>query len=544
MDADDGSIKKREPLGLFFCACAHLGTNLPRSISMTVNPAQTLDRRRFLVASALAAAAQRTIVSAADSEKVLLRPTGAAGDLFRVRIEIEAKGNVNVPNNPLVSRERKLKLPITSSASFDYEERLRRPIGAEADSEVTLAERYYHVAKSNSRLNRKQYEIDLRPSVRETIVRRETLPEVIYAVDDYFRHDELELLRVPASSVAIDRLLPRESVAVGSVYQPTREALTSLLNLSSVETSDIRGELVSITESDARIEFRGQVDGSIDGVPTVIRTVGKLTFDRILGTCTWLAMGVHETREIGKAEPGFDVSAVIKVLRRPLDKTIALPEKPRSLEITAPIPQDRLYVDLRSDEVGLGALMDRRWRMMNDVPGAAMMRMIDRDRSIAQCDFRPLVSLEPGAQWTLEALQEDVRRTLGEQLGQFVEADQRVSDSAIRVLRVTAQGAVEGVPIQWVIMHFSDDSGRRLLATFTMEGDNVGEFAGSDIQLANSLRMIEQVPQDNAGEGQPASAGIAPGSSGAAAETANAGANPRNTGANLRVEVQSASDLR
>lgn len=532
-----GRLTVESLLGLSCFASIRLGFLSFRSISMTQNPAKTLDRRRFLVASAVAAAAQRAIVSAADSDKVLLRPTGNAGDLFRVRIELEAKGNVNVPDNPLVSRERKLKLPLTSSASFDYEERLRRPIGAEADSEVTLAERYYHVARSRSTLNRKQHEIDLRPSVRETIVRRETLPETIYAVDDYFRHDELELLRVPASSAAIDRLLPTEAVSVGSVYQPTREALTSLLNLTSVETSDIRGEVVAITESDARIEFRGQVDGSIDGVPTVIRAVGKLTFDRILGTCTWLAMGVHETREIGKAEPGFDVSAIIKMLRRPLDKPIALAEEPRSPAITAPIPQDRLYVDLRSDEVGFGALMDRRWRMMSDVPGLAMMRMIDRDRSIAQCDFRPLVGLEPGAQWTLEALQEEVRRTLGEQLEQFVEADQRVSDSGIRVLRVTAQGAVEGVPIQWVIMHFSDDSGRRLLATFTMEGDNILEFAGSDIQLANSLRMIEQVPRDESAEGSASAASVAPASSGPAAETANAGSSPR-------VEVQSASDLR
>ncbi len=503
---------------------------------MTVIPTNTLDRRRFLVATAIVAATQRKFVSAADSDKVLLRPSGNAGDLFRVRIEMEAKGNVNVPDNSLVSRERKLKLPISSSASFDYEERLRRPTGADDTSEAMLAQRYYHVAKSVNQLNRNRYEIGLRPSVRETVVRRDRLPEVIYAVDDYFRHDELELLRVPASSVAIDRLLPTEPVAVGSVYMPTSEALTSVLNVTSVESSDVRGEVVSITEADARIEFRGNVDGSVDGVPTVIRTVGKLTFDRILGTCTWLAMGVHETREIGKAEPGFDVSAVIKMLRRPLDKAIALSEKPQQMDITAPIPEDRLYVDLTSDELGFAVLMDRRWRMMNDVPGAAMMRMIDRDRSIAQCDFRSLVNLQPGAQWTLEAFQQDVQRTLGERLGQLVEADQRVSDSGMRVLRVTAQGAVEGVPIQWIMLHFSDDSGRRLLATFTMDGGSIGEFAGCDVQLANSLRMIERVPQDTAGEGNPASAGLGPASRGAA-EMAKAGAS-------AGLEVQSASDLR
>jgi hypothetical protein len=203
------------------------------------------------------------------------------------------------------------------------------------------------------------------------------------------------------------------------------------------------------------------------------------------------------------------------------------------LSTHAAIPRDRLYVELRSEEMGFTALMDRRWRMMSDVPGAAMMRMIDQDRSIAQCDFRPLVSLQPGTQWTLEALQEEVRRTLGEQLEQFVEADQRVSDSAIRVLRVTAQGAVEGIPIQWIVMHFSDDSGRRLLATFTMEGSHIDEFAGCDMQLAGSLRLIAPISRE---ETNSASANITP--------AAPSRAKSAGTAANLRVEVQSASDLR
>ena len=141
--------------------------------------------------------------------------------------------------------------------------------------------------------------------------------------------------------------------------------------------------------------------------------------------------------------------------------------------------------------------MDRRWRTMKDVPGAAMMRMIEDDRSIAQCDFRPLVDLQPGAQWTLEAFQADVKQTLGEQLSDLIEADQRVSESGLRVLRVTAQGSVEGVPIQWIVLHFSDDSGRRVLATFTMEGDHVEVFAGSDMQLASTLRFTE-LPDRNA----------------------------------------------
>lgn len=452
-------------------------------------------RRQFLLASAtLAVHAMCCSKSSAAENKVLLQR--GEHNLFRVRIEMEVDGNVNVPKNPLVSRKGELKLPIKSDAVFDYEERFHRPTGADTKSAVTLAERYYHEAGSRSQLNRGEKSSQLRDSVREVIVRRELLPEVIYAVDDYFFRDELELLRIPASSIAVDELLPPTAVQAGSAYLPNKETMVSLLNLASVEASDVEAKVVSITPTEARIHFDGKVDGSVDGVPTVIRTVGKLTFDRTLGACTWFAMAIHETREIGKAEPGFDVAATIKMVRKPLASTIALSPQPPHLDVSSPIPEDRRFVELRSNELGVSVLMDRRWRTMKDVPGAAMMRMIDNDRSIAQCDFRPLANLQPGAQWTLEAFQADVKRTLGEQLTDLIEADQRVSEAGLRVLRVTAQGAVEGVPIQWILLHFSDDSGRRVLATFTMEGDHIEAFGGSDIQLASTLRFTEISARD------------------------------------------------
>lgn len=428
-------------------------------------------------------------VHAATDQKIQLRANGQ--NLLRVRIEMDVKGNVDIPKNPLVSQESDRKLPITGTAVLDYEERYRRPADADENSVVTLVERFYHEAKSSRELNRQHEETKLRESVRNTIVRRELLPEVVYGVDDYFQRNELDLLRVPVSSVAIDELLPNDPVQQGSQYYIANEAVTSVLNLTSVLANDIVARVTEITDKKVKIEFKGKVDGAVEGVPTVVKTVGKLLFDRQIGTCTWLAIAVHETREIGKAEPGFDVAATIKMIRQPMAKPVALEPQPPRLNITSPIPQDRLYVDLLSEQLGVSVLMNRDWRMMTDVAGAAMMRMTRDDRSIAQCDFRPLASLKPGEHWTLEAFQEDIKTTLGEQLAEFIQADQAVSDSGLRVLKVTAAGAVEGVPIRWILVHFSDDSGRRVLATFTMEGDHADEFAGADVQLANSLRFTE-----------------------------------------------------
>ncbi|MGI9471495.1 MAG: hypothetical protein ACR2NZ_08190 [Rubripirellula sp.] len=493
------------------------------------------DRRRFFIASgAIAASVVAGSQSHAADPGILLRPGNR--DLVRVRIELEVKGNVNIPKNSLVSRQSSVKLPIQSDAVFDYEERYRRSPGAQPGSVVTAVERYYHEAKNRSQLNQSSHTQTLRDSVRETVVRRDSLPEVIYGVEDFFERDELELLRLPASSVAADELLPGEKVVVGSKYRPDAQALMSVLNLTSVAATDVEAEVVSITDDAAKIQFKGKVDGSVDGVPTVIRTIGKLTFDRTVGTCTWLAMALHETREIGKAEPGFDVAATIKMIRKPLDATIALAATPPEMEVADAIPSDRLYVALQSDQLDLRVLMDRRWRMMKDLPGAAMMRMIENDRSIGQCDFRPLTSLSEGEQWTLQAFQADVQGILGEQLDEFVEAEEQVSQSGMRVLRIVANGAVEGVPIRWVLLHLSDDSGRRILATFTMEGQNIDAFAGSDMQLAGTLRFNGSEQENKSSPKE------------VALNSASCEANPRVaeaiSDANSATQVQSTNELR
>ncbi len=466
-------------------------SNLIRSQHNTSQSKTGLQRRRFLLAlaaSGFAATAVPAVALAGDPITIERSPSKS---VMRVRIEMDVKGNVNVPSDPLVSRKSDLSLPIESEAVLDYEERYRLPVDADPNSAVTAAERYYHEAKRTTTLNRKETEIVLRDSVRQTQVRRDSLPESVYSVDDFFTNEELGLLRVPVCSVALDELLPTTAISVGSVYQPSKDTVASVLNLSVVEKTDISIEVMAIDEANVRLQLRGKVHGSVEGVPTTINAVGKLTFDRKFGACSWLAIAVHEIREIGKAEPGFDVAATIKMVRQPLPSAIALPKQPAKIAITKPIPQDRLFIDLQSERVGVAAIMDRRWRMMIDLTGNAMMRMIDNDRSIAQCNLRPLAELKAGKQWTLDAFQEDVKRTLGEELQTLVEADQLLSETGLRVLRVVADGAVEGVPIRWIMMHFSDDSGRRVLATFTMSEDRVESFAGADTQLANSMRLLK-----------------------------------------------------
>ncbi|TWU10488.1 hypothetical protein [Allorhodopirellula heiligendammensis] len=410
-------------------------------------------------------------------------------DLFRVRMEIDVKGNVNLVADPLVRNGKRRMLPLEANLTLDFEERFLRPSGATAASAIIAAERRFHEAVGTGRLSKSDQQIELRESVREVIARREQLPETIYSHQEYLTHEEVDLLRTPIASAAIDALVPEQLMRTGEKASIAAADLASFFNLSSVATSDVEIELVSADAAEAKLQLRGKIDGSVSGVPTLLRVVGKMTLDRGAGAVTWAAIAIHETREIGNAEPGFDVTATIRMVRKPLSNPQSLSSKPAKIAFDEPPPQDRLLVAMSSKHVGVQGLMDRRWRVMKDLPGEAILRMIENDRSIAQLNMRPLARLPAGEQLTLEAFESDVQKTLGDRFGELIESQEGVTDGGLRMLRVVVGGQVEGVPIQWIMMHFSDDNRHRVLATWTMDGQSVPQLAGSDTQLAASLQL-------------------------------------------------------
>lgn len=453
---------------------------------------QSIDRRHFLlVTSALSIAAAAGRASGANEagkangagKAVRLLPS-ADHDLFRVRMEMSVKGNVDVPKNPLASKERDRQLPLVATSVIDFEERWIRG----ENSATAGAQRYYYEATSDATIEDRSVTRKLRPEARRVIAHVDAGLPVLYGEEDYLTHDELELLRTPVCSLAIDAILPSDAVAQGDTWTPDTAALARLFNLAGIQKSTVTGEVVSIDGEQAKMQLQGRIDGSVDGVPTAIDLAGKATFDRTVGAVTWLALALREQREIGKAEPGFQVAAQVKLIRQRLTEANAV-RGTGSLDLSGPPPADRTMIHIDSQSGRFTAFLDRTWRVISDAKGLTTLRMVSADKVIAQCDVRPLVSMKPGEQLTLEAFQADIKRSLAARFGSFIEAEEGVNSGNLRTMRVAVQGEVQNVPVQWVFLHFSDDSGRRVAATFTLEATQVEAFAGADAQFANSFQF-------------------------------------------------------
>ncbi len=467
---------------------------------------RVFDRRQFLLTSssigcAIVAVGLDRPADAADKpgskanaktnpgndETILFQP--AAHDLFRVRMEMSLEGNVNVPTNSLISKERAHQLPIRATSTIDYEELLAR----NDQQRPTAARRYYYEATSDSTVAERTQQSTLRKEARRTTAHLSNGPLVIVGDNEYLTRDEIELLNTPLCSLALDAVLPTKEMRSGEKWNIDNTFLPTFFNLDAIQRSSVVGEIVTIEPAAVKMQLKGRIDGSVEGVPTSMDVAGKVTYDRTTQSISWVAIAVRELRDIGKARPGFEVGATIKLIRQSIDKPNALVNV-EPVDLSKGIPAKKMVVQLESSHGAFAAFMDRDWRIISDAAGLATLRMVVNDKAISQCEIRPLPSLKPGEQLTLEAFQVEVQKSLEKRFGEFLEAEEGLNGMGLRTIRVAVQGQVQDVPVQWVFLQFSDDQGRRLGATFTVESSQVETFSGSDAQLANSLSFREKSP--------------------------------------------------
>ena len=443
----------------------------------------TLSRRQCLAGISLSLLTASSL-RGAGLDSVPLYPDDSHS-LYRVRMTIEVEGNAEVPKNA-VTTDVTRKLPVKADSVIDYEERLFR----DGKHVAQAARRYYYEATTQGQVHKKDRKSDLRNEARRAIVQLSQSRVVLAAEQTQLTDQELQLLHTPVNSLAMDRLLPGKSVKIGDRWEIDDEVIASLLDMDAIQKSSLSVSLASFDDAEAKMQLSGSIVASVDGVPTSINLHGKMTFDRRQRAVSWLALGIREVRGVGKAEPGFEVAAQVRIIRQSLPKPHAV-KNTEPIDFASPLTDDRLLIDVRSEAGGFSVFCDRRWRVMSANDRFTMMRMIDNDKIVAQCDVRSMPTLKEGHQVTLEAFQADIQRTLGDRFGEFLEAEEKVTSTQLRLLRVVAQGSVEKIPVQWIYTHFSDDSGRRCAAIFTLADQQVEAFAGGDIQFAEGFRFLE-----------------------------------------------------
>jgi hypothetical protein len=302
--------------------------------------------------------------------------------------------------------------------------------------------------------------------------------------------DDLDLMSLPGNTLAVDRLLPDEAIAVGETWKPSADAVTLLCDLDEAESVEVEAKLSAANDAEARGEMSGAVEGRVDGVKTKLTMSAKFTFDRVRGRISWLAMSLKEERAAGSISPGVEATSRLQLRIEPLDESAPLAPNQLADVSLEPGPTS-LMLFHRSAAGHFTLAHDRRWHVVTDDERVTVMRMLEDGELIAQVNVTPLARQQAGKAITLEAFQADVGKVLGQNLAGIVKAGEKMNEQDYRICRVEALGKVNDLDIQWIYYHVTDKDGRGAAFAFTLDSKLAERFAGEEESLVASLQLLD-----------------------------------------------------
>ncbi len=410
-----------------------------------------------------------------------LDSTWESGLCRQVQVALEVRGELRLN----ADGQRLVSLPLEVEGRLQYAERI---LSVDQEPWQRQAVRSYSHALAKIKAGQGVVNRTLDDNQGPIMALVKEDQSLLFCPSQPLRRETLDLIDVQGNSLLVDRLLPTEPVKIGDQWKPEERWLARLFGWDLVTQSDVTARLVRVEERVALLEFSGRMEGSTGGVASELELNGKGNFDLEQRLVTWYAVSLREKRAIGHAEPGFEVTARLRMAM----KTAAEPPELADSNLALLSTNSGRSADLLSfvsDHANFQLFHDRRWRSMLDRQDLSVFRLVDRGELVAQCNVSELPEFEAGKHLSLDEFQADVQRNLGEQFGQIVEASQAESDGGNRILRVVVSGMASEISIQWIYYHISDDQGRRAAMAFTFESDLIERFGEADRTLVASFQF-------------------------------------------------------
>lgn len=412
-------------------------------------------------------------------------------DTVRVRTVLEVKGEIRLMGQAGITTGKNGKqtvgktAPLKATSTIDYDEQYQ------IDSAIANCRSYlhFHEATSEIQVDRHVTKTTLRDSCRDILKLGSETGVVTTCPDHPIFAAERDLIEGPVNSMFLDQILTEKEVKVTDKWDLDSVTSCRLLGLDAIQDGKLTVCLIDADEEKAQLTVTGEIAASVRQVATTIQVQGKAQVSRADNTVTWFAANIDETREIGEAEPGFKVTAQVRILRSKIEAmSTAL-----SLEDIAGRVTNGDVAGLLQFQSDLGYyrfLANRNWSTYRDNGEEATLRYVVDNRLIAQCNVTNLIDYEPGRQLSLEGFQSDIQKSLSDASIEIVEAGERLSATGLRILRIVSRGTVQDIDIHWIHYHLSNDSGRRLALVYTLNEANLETFLAEDAQMAGSFELL------------------------------------------------------
>lgn len=424
------------------------------------------------------------LIGIAHSVEVDLTPRHHRGTTVKVVMEVQGTLDVNSASNGK-KLDNENTLPMKGVAELSYGEQ----VGQGEIASKSL--RRYTEAVARIEVSKRTSERRLRDGLNIIQCELDTSKPLLYSPHGALDRNELELLTVPFNSLFVDQLLPQKRITLGDQWSHQNDVLTKLLDVDAITAGDVTSRVTAIEKDLVRIELKGSIVGSVDGVVTDLDVEAKYNFDRKLRRITWLAAKIKEHRSIGLTAPGFDVLARVRM-------AIAPSNSPNLANLVGASQDkaDAILLEHRARDNRFSFLHDRRWHIINEAPNRSVLRMIDDGETIAQCNIR-MMKVDPKKQTTLEHFKKEILRGLKHTQPQIADATALTNAAGLAILRVQVLGTVSQSPVQWIYYHAANKEGSGLTYSFTMSADSAAKFQATDHAITSSLRISNTALQSS-----------------------------------------------
>ena len=427
-------------------------------------------------------------IQAAD--KVTLNEPVTDSRVYRVDHKLTVTGQLETALGGGKSRTLELKV----NAEHRYRE--RRLSGTGRGPAALRSLRDYNTADAKIVVAGLTSSSRLRDSRRRSVAQGRREGVVSYSPAGTMTAGEVELLEVPADSLALLALLPLNPVEVGDSWEPPSWAVQMLTGTEAILKSQLKCKLDKIKNDTAHVSFSGNIEGATDGASAEIKLSGTYLFDLKRGFVTQAEMIQTEKRSVGAVSPGMNIEARVTLKRR-----IAETPGPLTTAAAAQIPLEpaaSLMELVLETPWNVRLHYGRDWRLFHQSGDTAVLRLLDAGSLIAQCNMTRISAVAAGKHTSEKQFQNDVRLALGERLTSITKAEQLEVTDGRFLYRVTAVGESNGAQMHWFYYLCAAPSGRQVTFVFAVETKLLKQLANRDLKIVSTIEFLTRQPTPSA----------------------------------------------
>ncbi|MBA4030052.1 MAG: hypothetical protein C0478_04035 [Planctomyces sp.] len=410
--------------------------------------------------------------------------------VFGIGARIEVNGQVQTRDEK--GGAQALPLKLTAGISF----RERRLLGPGRDAEALRSLREYEQTTAEIVVGGEASRRQLADKLRLIVAQGRTEGIELYSLGGPMTTDEMELLQTPGDTLSLIALLPGREVKVGETWTPDYWVLPMFMAVEAVVDQKLTCTFVGLTGNLARISFTGELNGAIDGATTKVSVEGNLDFDIVTKSIAEVELAQVEKRSIGAVSPGLDITARLRLRRRPAQIPGRVGDQQFVDEATKLPTTQQMRVRFDAPW-GLTILHGRAWQLYHETQQVAIFRKVKDGQFIAQCNISPLASAPAGSHLPEADFESDIRTALGDRLKTMPKKEVIPAANGRFVYRVVAQGLQKEQAITWIYFLVAERTGRQTSLLFSLDSALLEKFGKDDLEFVEGLSF--GMPSGNLG---------------------------------------------